>query len=258
VNLPEDPTRPLDSTRLVGCGSFEARFELSLPPGRYLLHGYNQKLDAFLVPDKEIDLALGKAEVDFGVLMLSHAMSATPAKIEHAKSTGAWIDIADRYGKPAPRWHITDARGIPKEAQIKDFKGKWMLIYFWGFGCTACLKTGLPSLARFYEEHAADRHWFEIVAFCIDDDGELASMAALDQKLEPVVKHVWGGRALPFPSVLDASFRTMESFGLSTFGPHLVDREGTLMKGDERVLAEKLHKRKDRPMGKSSRRPERR
>src|SRR5262249_38359717 len=38
INLPDDPTRPLDSTRLVSCGSFEARFQMSLPPRHYVLN----------------------------------------------------------------------------------------------------------------------------------------------------------------------------------------------------------------------------
>ena len=255
LNLPDDLTRPLDSTRLVSCGSLEARFEMSLPPGRYMLHGYNETADAYLVPEKPIDLAVGKTEVDLGVLTLSNTKSHVSVKIEHAKSTGDWVDVADRYGKPAPRWHLTDARGIPKDAQIEDFKGKWVLIYFWDFGCAPCLGTGLPAMAKFYEEHAADRDRFEIVAFCIDDDGKLSSMAAVDRKLEPVVEHVWGGRALPFPSVLDASFQTMESFGISTLGPHLLDPEGILMKGDETVLAGKLKERVDRPRENGAPRP---
>jgi hypothetical protein len=240
VNLPEDPTRPLDSTRLVSCGSFEARFEMSLPPGPYVIHGYNEQMDAYLVPDRDINLTTGIAEVDLGVLMLSNARTHERLKIERAKSNGTWVDIADRYGKLAPRWSITDARGMPKHAQIQDFKKKWLLIYFWGLGCTPCLKTGLPSLVRFYEEHAADRDRFEIVAFCIDGDGELATIADLDRRLEPVVKHVWGGKPLPFPVVLDASFRTLESFGISTLGPHLVSPEGLLLQGDESVLAAML------------------
>ena len=118
---------------------------------------------------------------------------------------------------------------------------------FLGVQPASCLRTDLPSLARFYEEHPAERDRFEILAFCIDDDGELASIAALDRELEPVVKHVWGGRAMPFPVLLDATFQTMESFGISTFGPHLVDPTGTLMKGDEAVLADKLKQRESRP-----------
>ena len=88
MNLPDDPMRPLDSTRLVSCGSFEARFEMSLPPGRYVLQGYNEAMDAFLVPDKEIDLVVGAAQVDVGVLMLSNTKSHIGVKIEHAKSGG--------------------------------------------------------------------------------------------------------------------------------------------------------------------------
>ena len=255
VNLPDDPTRPVDSPRLVSCGSFEARFEMSLPPGRYLLHGYNAASDAYLVPDKPINLAAGRAEVDLGTLMLSGTKMHTAVKVERSKAKGSWLDVAQRYGKPAPRWHITDARGIAIDAQIKDFQGKWVLIYFWGFNCGPCLRTGLPALAKFYEDHAADRDRFAILAFCLDDDGELTSMAAVDRELEPVIKHVWGGTALPFPVALDATFQTMESFGLLSFGPQLVDPEGTLIKGDETVLAKKLGERADRQGGKSAARP---
>ena len=87
---------------------------MSLPPGRYVLQGYNETSDAYLVPDKEIELAVGGAEVDFGLLMLSNTKSHVAVKIERPKSMGGWVEIDDRYGKPAPRWHITDARGIPK------------------------------------------------------------------------------------------------------------------------------------------------
>ena len=112
-------------------------------------------------------------------------------------------------------------------SKIKDFRGKWLLIYFWGLGCAPCLKTGLPAMMSFYEQHAADRDRFEIVAFCIDDERDVTSMAELDRKLEPVVEHVWGGKKLPFPVVLDASFKTQDGFGISTLGPVLVDPEGT-------------------------------
>lgn len=240
MNLSEDSTRPLDSSRLVGCGSFEARFEMSLPPGRYVLQAYNDTGDVYLVPDREIQLPVGSAEVDLGELAMSNSRTHVSVKNGQAKAKGDWIDVADRYGKPAPAWNIADARGIPKNAQIKDFQGKWVLIYFWGFGCPSCLRTDLPSLAKFYEEHQKDRDRFEIIAFCIDDDGELTSMAAVDRGLAPVVTHVWGGKTLPFPIAVDASFRTMQAFGISTFGPQLVDPQGNLMKGDEKRVWEKL------------------
>jgi len=241
--LPDDPARPIDSGRLVSCGSFEARFEMSLPPGRYVLQAYNDPLDAYVNPSPEVDLTGAARDVDLGVLKLSSEITHTSVKIAKAKAAGAWGDLAKRYGQESPPWHLTDARGLSKDAKLADFKGKWVLLYFWGFGCAPCLKTGLPNMATFYDDHAADRDRFEIIAVCLDDDGKLKSMADLDGKLGPVVEHVWGGKRLPFPIALDASFRTQESFGLATYGPVLIDPAGRLTRGDEKRLAEALKTR---------------
>ena len=137
---------------------------------------------------------------------------------------------------------------MSKDAQIADFRGKWVLIDFWGLGCRPCLAKGLPKLMRFYEEHAAQRDRFEILSICIDFEGGLKSMADVDRALEPIVKHVWGGRSLPFPILLDPTFQTWERFGLRGLGTVvLIDREGRLAKGDEGVLAEKLKEGIARP-----------
>jgi thiol-disulfide isomerase/thioredoxin len=140
-----------------------------------------------------------------------------------------------------PNWHITDARGVTKSVQPADFKGKWLLVDFWGFSCRPCMKTGVPKLIKFYEDHASQRDRFEIVAICLDPDGELKSMADVDRSLEPFVKHVWEGKTLPFPVLLDPSFETWQRYGLEGMGQvMLIDPEGRLIKGDETVLAEKL------------------
>jgi thiol-disulfide isomerase/thioredoxin len=133
---------------------------------------------------------------------------------------------------------------VSKDARIADFRGKWVLIDFWGLSCRPCLSKGLPELMKFYEEHAAQRDQFEILSICIDYDGELKSMADIDRALAPIVKHVWGGESLRFPILLDPTFKTWERFGLPGLGTViLIDPEGKLMKGDETVLAEKLKER---------------
>ena len=143
--------------------------------------------------------------------------------------------------------HITDARGINKDVQPSDFKGKWVLVDFWGFGCAPCLRQGLPNLVKFSEEHSAERDRFEILAVCIDPDGDLKSMAEVDRKLEPIIKHVWGGKGLPFPVLLDSTFQTWERYGLPGLGVVLlIDPQGNLVEGDEMVLAEKLKEREIR------------
>jgi hypothetical protein len=40
--------------------------------------------------------------------------------------------MAKLIGKPAPEIQILDARGVPKDFQLADYKGKWVLIEFWG------------------------------------------------------------------------------------------------------------------------------
>lgn len=40
--------------------------------------------------------------------------------------------IARHYGKEPPAWHVTDARGVEKTVQLADFKGRWVLLEFWG------------------------------------------------------------------------------------------------------------------------------
>jgi hypothetical protein len=244
--LPDDPTRPLDFTALILCGSIEdGRFEISLPPGRYVLNTYtmrgngNEKT-AEAIPYREI-LATGKtSEIDLGVLRLSPFKPTIPGRIERAKATGTWGDYTKHYGEKPPEWHILDARGLPKDAQISDFKGKWLLVYFWGLSCSPCLKHGIPNLIKFYEEHQPQRDRFEILSLCIDVEGELKSVADLDKRLESIVKHVWG-KPQPFPVLLDSSFTTWQRFGLPGLGTAiLIDPEGKLMKGDESVLAEKL------------------
>jgi thiol-disulfide isomerase/thioredoxin len=246
VHVPEDPTRPLDSTRLVSCGSFDARFAFSLPPGRYTLQAYSQfadrdLLEGELIPDRSIALEGDTREVDLGRLGFSPHRIGVRTMEAKAKEAGTWWDHTKHYGERPPRWHVTDARGVSKDVQLSDLRGKWVLVDFWGFGCVPCLKRGLPKLVKFYEDHKDQRDRFEILAICVDPDGEVKSMAEIDRRLEPIVQHVWGGKRLPFPVLLDPTFQTWERFGLSGMGDVLLfDPEGRLVKGDETALAEEL------------------
>ena len=253
IHLPQDPTRPLHSNRLVSCGSFEAKFEVRLPPGKYTLEGYSQsaqddRFDGELVPDKAFVLETGQADLDLGRLKLVPHRRYRQTLEANAKSEGSWNDYTQHYGESPPQWHATDARGVSKDARIADFRGKWVLLDFWGLSCRPCLSSGLPKLMKFYEEHAAQHDQFEILSICIDYDGALKSMADVDRALEPIVTHVWGGKTLPFPILLDPTFKTWERFGLPGLGTViLIDPEGKLVKGDETLLAQKLKDRAARP-----------
>lgn len=243
LSLPTNQNFPLGRHRLSFCGSLNSRFEFLLPPGKYVLHAYNDSPNAETVPDRKITLVADKPDVDLGVLELTRRPN-WEELTKQAKARETWGDYKKHYGRKPPKWHVADARGIGKtrqKVQPSDLTGKWVLLYFWSPWCAPCLGKGLPNLVNFYETHKKHRDKFEIVAFCLNKDGDFNTLKDLDKELEAVIKSVWGGKPLPFPVLLDNTFQTSESYGLDRVGVLLlIDPEGNLVKGDENTLAEKL------------------
>ena len=99
--------------RVASCSSRESTFALKLPAGKYGFYGYGSFTD-FEGVTKEVTLEESKV-LDMGAVDLK----LTP--------------IARHYGKEPPPWHVTAARGVNKDVKIADFKGKWVVIEFWGF-----------------------------------------------------------------------------------------------------------------------------
>lgn len=78
-----------------------------------------------------------------------------------------------------------------------------------------------------YEDHAADRSKFEVIAF---HDATVKDFPELDKKLEPIRKGTWGGRDLPFPILLDSTGETIKSYGINAYPTTiLIDPEGKLV-----------------------------
>jgi len=248
VEIPEDPTRPLDDFRVTQCSSFEARFETWLPPGKYILDAYGEtvaerdEIDIAVQPKPQIEVTRNSREIDLGILELTpRAKDPRRQMIEKAKAHGSWGDYTKHVGREPPPWHVVDARGVKKDVQPADFRGKWVLVEFWGLDCAVCLGRDLPNLMKIYREHADQHDKFEIVAFCIDADHDLQSLADLDRRLEPIVKHAWKGQQLPFPVLLDPTFTTSRRYGMGLYGYKLlIDPSGNLVEGDEKTLLEKL------------------
>lgn len=240
LSIEGDPKRPLDFVRLAGCGSSDARFEFLLPPGNYTLYGYDRELRMGTSPEPKLTLVGGESEVDLGTLELTPRESVVQWR-EKAEAEGNWLPFDQQYGKSCPQWHATDARGVDKTALPKDFRGKWLLIEFWGMDCTVCLRSSLPKLTKFYEEHAHQRDQFEVVTICMDPEANLQSIAEMDKALAPIVEHVWNGKQFGLPVLLDPTFTTWQRFGLNGMGQVvLVNPDGVIVEGDLKTLAEKL------------------
>jgi hypothetical protein len=99
-------------TRLAMCISKEAAFSFWLPPGTYKFWGYGTDIQDL---KKDIVLKAGKPDLDLGTIDMQATI------------------IARHKGKAPPAWHVTDARGVKKDVKISDFKGKWVLLEFWGY-----------------------------------------------------------------------------------------------------------------------------
>ncbi len=98
--------------RMLQCDSNEATFAFKLPPGEYELWGYGSGV---FDSTSSLRLTFDQPLVDMGTIDL--------------RATG----IAKQTGKAPPAWNVTDARGLPKTVKYSDFKGKWVLLEFWGY-----------------------------------------------------------------------------------------------------------------------------
>jgi thiol-disulfide isomerase/thioredoxin len=245
VSLPMNEEIPLGHDRLIMCNSKESRFEFWLPPGNYQFEAGSYASHLASPDPHSIRLTAGQREIDCGVFDLS-PMSRLFDEFEAAKKSGRWRELKERYGQPCPPWHVVDARGVPKGAQPSDFRGKWVLVYFWGIWCGPCVETKLPKLREFYEAHQNERDRFELISICSELDAKMQTMADFDRKLKPVLKVVWHGKELPFPVLLDNTSQSMENFGTALYGVTvLIDPTGRLVEGDESTLAAILKKRKE-------------
>ncbi|MHC5003577.1 MAG: hypothetical protein ACYTJ0_10680 [Planctomycetota bacterium] len=88
-------------------------FELPVPPGDYRL--YVMSIEARTLT-KDLTVEAGRPALDLGVLDLEPSI------------------IARHYGKAPPAaWNVSAARGVDRNVTLADYRGRWVLLEFWGF-----------------------------------------------------------------------------------------------------------------------------
>jgi hypothetical protein len=88
-----------------------AKTQLRLPAGKYGLGIFSMETNSF---DKNIELKPGQV-LDIGTIKLELTA------------------LAKSYGKEAPPIKVTEARGMDKPFNLAEYKGKWVVLEFWGF-----------------------------------------------------------------------------------------------------------------------------
>jgi hypothetical protein len=98
--------------RIAQCDSTEAEFSLLLPQGAWSLNMYGTDIRSI---DRTVEPKKGKLDLDLGAVEMEATF------------------LAVHYGKPLPPWTVSDARGVRRETQLSDYKGRWVLVEFWGY-----------------------------------------------------------------------------------------------------------------------------
>lgn len=128
----------------------------------------------------------------------------------------------------APNFTLNDLSGNP--VSLSDFKGKWVIVDFWGSWCAPCLR-GMPELKEIYEAYS-DR--LEIIGVDCNDteDAWKAAVERLDlpwvsvyQPEAGTVTSAYGVSAFPTKVVIDPSgkIRKVYSGASPTFKEDIAD-----------------------------------
>ncbi|MBC8329692.1 MAG: hypothetical protein ISR76_06295 [Planctomycetes bacterium] len=87
-------------------------FSFRLPPGEYRLSLSAEDCERVT---REIGVPAGQAMLDLEAIELEATV------------------LSLLYGEPFPGWKVTDARGVEPTVALEDYRGKWVLLEFWGY-----------------------------------------------------------------------------------------------------------------------------
>lgn len=157
-------------------------------------------------------LALGRTIVaaltGMGLLVLGVRLLSSPSS---RVSTPDHAAIPEEVYYSQPSLELADLAG--RAVSLEQYRGRVLLINLWASWCPPCAAE-LPTLQKFYEQHAADG----FVTIGINDGESLGTVASFVAE-----------RELKFPIWLDPGFEAERAFGtISLPSSYLIDRHGMI------------------------------
>lgn len=231
VELADPPINPIATRRFLICWSIDGVFRFKLPPGKYELAcntdvGENDNM--IRSEPKIIELWESNRRVSVGDLVLGTFEQSRDDRIRIAKEQNRAGEVTELIGKPMPPWFVTDGRGLDLAKGPEQYKGKWLLVYFWHSQCGPCAGKEVPRLSKFVADEKTDFNKLAVVSFIIGAKN-WKSIADADRYLEPIAQRYWTQPWTKLPLAFDSTDRTRESIAEELFGQWvLVDPQGLI------------------------------
>ena len=206
-----------ERAKIARCARDDGTLSLKLPPGDYDFFCRG----ADLVPRvQHVVLEPDSGPVDLGTIELRPTV------------------VVRKADRRAPKLSATEVRGAPADLDLKQLRGKWVALEFWGHWCSPCVRDSLPRLSRLYRRYEKKRERFEVIAF---HDTTVQTFDELDPLLEKIAEDLWNGEPLPFPILLDSTGETIKRYGITSYPTLvLIDPEGRIVPESSESEFEKI------------------
>jgi peroxiredoxin len=140
-----------------------------------------------------------------------YAFCSLKCKVEFLKNPDEFL-VTDE-GKAAPAFTLKTYDG--RAVSLADFRGKVVLLDFWGTFCPPCM-AALPKLQALHDQHAA--RGFAVVGVTVDDRAALVKKATtkITYPILQATPQVWSGykiNALPSLVLVGRDGRIVRRFG---------------------------------------------
>lgn len=188
----------------------QRQFNLKLPPGEY-------------------DLWLGGDGIERQRRVVAVGASSRPIQLDPFDLRPAPVGGEVAGPRETPPLTVSDARGVAPSVRLTDYRGKWVLLEFWGYWCAPCVRGAIPELMAFDDKHQPHKDKYQILTFHYDRTKN--SFEALDPELAKLSRAHWKDRAFPFPILLDSSGRTPRDWGVRGYPTaFLINPDGALVR----------------------------
>lgn len=168
----------------------DRKFWFFVPPGTYTVEAYGSNAHT--------------VEKTVAIEPRQHTLELDPIALPATR-------LALLEGEPAPEISGVIAWKNSKPLCLRDFRGKYVLLDFWGYWCGPCLYR-MPEIFQLHDMYA--KKGLVIIGLHVDLGDGVDTAAKLDEKLAAARHDLWQDRDLPFPVALIAEERASFAQGI--------------------------------------------